>query len=183
MTKSDKYPKRDFKTSKDWHIYHVYNDPEFILDFEAIDINSDDTSSIKHKWGLNNYDLYYFDMRSVLFLNKNIERKGSMSYDINTRKFNLEFDPSISEAEFKDIWDEFAVIRDKMVGKPTTKRKPPENHELIYAIFKAKRHFTFPEIYRMYSDGTLPEYKGSTPDYMNEDKLEDYYRKYKPDNG
>jgi hypothetical protein len=183
MNKSGEYKKRDFSSARDWHIFHVYNDPDFISDFDKLDIHNDDTSKITKKYSITGYDLLFFEIRSTLYLEKNVQRKGSLTFNPKTGKHILEFDYSISKSEFMEFWTEFVTLRDTLVGfKLKSKRKSPENHELIYAIFKARKTYSFPEIYKMYTDGKLPSYTGSIADYLDEDKLQAYYDKYKPSN-
>ena len=183
MDKYGSYEKQDFKSAKDWHIYHVYSDPEFIVDFNKLDVFTDDTSAIKKKYAISGHDLLFFEMRKHLYARENIERKGALLFDPRTHKQTLEFDYDISKAEFMEFWDEFVMVRDKLVGKLKTKRKSPENHELIYAIFKARTTgLTFAKIFELYSDGKLPLYNGATPEYIDEDKLQAYYDKFKPKN-
>lgn len=35
-TGHDHYPLEDFTNKRDWHIYYVYNDPEFIADVKGL---------------------------------------------------------------------------------------------------------------------------------------------------
>jgi len=178
---SGKYKKQDFKSVRDWHVYHVYNDPDFINDFNKLDINEDDTNTIRKKYAITGFDLLFFDTRNTIYLEKNVERKGGLTFDPKLKKYVLTFDITITKAEFIEFWNEFAVFRDAFIGKTNTKRKPPENHELIYAVFKAKKKLTFREIFELYTVGKLPFYKGSPNQYKSEESLERYYNKFKPD--
>lgn len=68
-------------------------------------------------------------------------------------------------------------------GVPLAKRtKPPQNYELVYAIFKARNaNRNFKEIYQLYMDGNLPGYKGSKS-LSTLEKFREYYNKFRPDN-
>jgi hypothetical protein len=180
MSISGEYKKRDFKSAKDWHVYHVYNDPEFINDFNKLDIEKDDTKDIRKKYAITGYDLFFFDIRNILYLEKNVESKGGLTFDPRIKKYVLTFDATITKSEFLECWKEFADFRDDFIGKPNSKRKPPVNDTLIYAIFKARKKLTFAEIFELYSVGRLPLYKGSSDQFKSEDSLERYYDKYKP---
>jgi len=177
---SGKYKEQDFKSAIDWHIYHVYNDPDFINDFNKLDIDEDDTREIRKKYAITGFDLLFFDVRNIIYLEKNVESKSGLTFNHNIKKYVLTFDMTITKSEFLEFWNEFAAFRDTMIGKPSTKRKPPENHELIYAVFKARKKLTFPEIFELYSAKQLPLYSGSCNQYKNEESLERYYNKYKP---
>jgi hypothetical protein len=61
-----------------------------------------------------------------------------------------------------------------------TKHKPPENYQLIYAIFRARaKAQTFDAIYRQYEDGSLPMYNQAAT-HKSVESLSRYYRKYQP---
>lgn len=62
------------------------------------------------------------------------------------------------------------------------KNKPPENYELVYAIFRATRKDQgMAETYRQYQAGELANYKGHN-NIETLEKFREYYAKYKPDN-
>jgi len=61
------------------------------------------------------------------------------------------------------------------------RKRTPENPELIYAVFKARlRGMTYPQIFRLYSEGGLKDYSGSQSQFSHEESLERYYKKYEP---
>lgn len=60
------------------------------------------------------------------------------------------------------------------------KSKPPENYDLVYAVFRARsKGMKFSEIYELYRNGALPLYNRENKRY-DEESLERYYRRYKP---
>ena len=178
------YAKSDFKTARDWHIYHVYNDPEFIEDFKLLNKFEPAKASavLAKKYNITSYDVFFFDIRQTLYLAKNVEKKYIITPDFANKKFVFDVDLNISKAEYQEMWNEFSSVRNYLGGEPKTKRKPPENHELVYALFKSRMNHTWPEIYEIAVKGKLPGYKGVIPKYMDEDKLAEFYNKYKPTN-
>lgn len=181
------YPVGDFKTARDWYIYYVYNDPDFIAECRKLDEVKDEGLIRKHyfriarQFDISPYDVFFFQTRKIIYLEKNLNRKGALSFDPKTKKFTLAFDFSISRAEFLDFWSEFEGFRTAMVGKLKAKRKPPEHPQLVYAMHKALKKHTFPEIYSLYRDGKLPGYSGSRKQFWDAESLESYYYKYRPD--
>jgi hypothetical protein len=87
------YPKKKFKTAKDWHLFHVYNDPEFkkdIAEFEIkykkiINSRSKDYKegfvpdwlqlTIDPKWDKIKND-YYMDSGDILYYLKGQDKQG-----------------------------------------------------------------------------------------------------------
>lgn len=181
-----KYPAGNFASARDWHVYFVYNDPDFVAECVALDRMSPQNgyAKIASKYAITPYDVFFFDIRKKLYLSENLKRKGALSFDPSTKKFMLTFDFTITRAEFLEFWDKFSSIQEALTQRKhsnTKKRKPPENPELLYAIFKARsKSNTFSQIFTMYSTGQLPHYLGSTGQFKSEDSLERYYSKYKP---
>lgn len=183
MNRSGEYTKGAFKTLKDWHIYYVYNDPDFIEDAGKLDLLKDDTSELRKKYGLNRYDLFFWEVRKLLYLSHNLERKGKLVPNTDNNTYTLTFDIMTTKAEFLEFWEQFSRYRDNFIGKPKVKRKPPEHPDLIYAVFKAKQAgSTFPEIFRLCNDPDkkLPGFNGELPAHMDAKKLQEYYNKFKP---
>ncbi len=94
-----------------------------------------------------------------------------------------------AKTTLKDItkeWDYIKLLRKDYYGKQNTKNKAPENHELIYAVFKARNRskpYRFSEIYSQYSTNQLKGYSVKvSPDRLqyDEESLERYFRKYMP---
>lgn len=96
--------------------------------------------------------------------------------------------PKTTLKDIQDDWPEIAewrswrFTRNYTPNKSATRRKSPENPELVYAIFKARRHNKkYSEIYVLYSKGKLDNYHGNTSQFNDEESLERYYRKYMPE--
>lgn len=92
---------------------------------------------------------------------------------------------SITRAEYLQAWSEVEdmLIREEVrQARNTSRRRSPENTQLIYAIFKArKRGKKFSEIFELYQTKQLDQYKKSSTQFSSSDSLERYYNKYKPD--
>ena len=182
------YPIRDFKNARDWHIYFVYNDPEFVSQVKKLrrlKIQSPTKERLFVKlateFAIAPYDVFYFYTKQIIYLDKNITRKANLTFNSDTGKFLVEFDYDISREEFLELWKEFSYTR-KNIGfrGKVSKRKPPESPELIYAIFKARKDKTFKEIFELYEKGKLEGFAGSAKQYKDEESLERYYGKFKP---
>lgn len=88
-------------------------------------------------------------------------------------------DRQATKEDYMAEWESIVEAR-RIIGISPKKRKGTYNYELVYAIFRAKKKFTFKQIFAKYKDGKLPLYTGSTDPYKSEDSLENFYRKYAP---
>ena len=182
--RSGSYSLGDFKSARDWHIYHVYSDPDFIKEIDRLDPAADrdkEYQKIAKSFDISIQDVFWFDMSRILYTENNVARKGIITPDFKNKKMTLTFDFSMTKTELLEIWGDFETMRKGLAGVVKSKRKPPEYPKLIYAIFKARKAgHTFKEIYGMYSRNELPQYSGATTRLQSEDDLERYYDKYKP---
>lgn len=192
-----KYPEADYKSARDWHIFHVYNDPEFIIDmkefasyFEADAKPVDEKIlmqkyvSLAEKYMITRPDIYYFQLNAYerySFINS--PSGAIVYYSEPAKQIIIRADPNITRMQFYKLWRRVVAERNDNKIK-ATKRKPPDDSRLIYAIFKQRqKNVTFTEIYSMYQAGKLPLYEdGPTNQYDSKDKLERYYNSHKPDN-
>jgi len=178
------YSRGDFKGARDWHIYYVYNDPDFIEEINRLDLASDrdkEYEKIAESFAINIQDVFFFDMSRILYTEKNVARKGIITPDFVNKKMMLTFDFTMTKAELMELWEEFEGLRKGLARAVRAKRKPPEYPELIYAIFKARKTGrTFKDIYGVYSRNELPHYSGATTRFQGEEDLERYYNRYKP---
>ena len=182
--------RKRLKSAHDWHVYHVYHDADFK---RAIDVltelekrpGSTPEQIEGHKRSLaKSYLISVADINLFmlpLYL-ENQTKTTSMGFDPDTKQFSIKFEPTTTKAELLEEWQHFENLRDTLfpAAVTTTKRKPPENPSLLYAVFKCRqRRMTFPAVFKLYSTGKLPGYKGSNGQYADADSLERYYNRYK----
>lgn len=183
-----KYPKRNFKTAFEWHVYHVYNDPDFKKDCSMLKKNikalhTVNLIPIADKYYINTFHVREFinglPEDSIIATSLDLSPLHSLEiFDEDGWQFiNISLHPSVTQKSLLKLWPKIEAAKKQLGAK--SRLKPPENHNLIYAIFKARTSHTFKEIYSMYIEGTLPSYTGSRG-YRSEDSLERYYNKYKP---
>jgi hypothetical protein len=173
------YKPEGLKTTRDWHVYHVYNDLEFIT--EVNDAPESRYGTIAEKYAITPKDVIFFIARKYIYLEGNTDKKSMLILDGDKEQLVLNMDPDITHEEYLSQWKVISAYKRSLFKLPRTKRKPTYNTNLVYTIFKARnRGLTFKEIYLLYTDGKLPGYSGSTS-YNSEENLERFYRKHKPD--
>ena len=167
----------------DWHVQSVYKDPEFqedVLQNYRIEENLDADRVLAQKYYIKPYDVHYYRMSQIIALPASTRRKFAILPDSSTRQIIIKMDPTITKAEYLEAWTIVKGLQQSLYKLPGTKRKPPENTDLLYAVFKARKSHTFREIFEMYSTGTLKNYSGSTGQFKSEEALQRYYDRYKP---
>ncbi len=178
------------KSAHDWHVYHVYHDADFKRAIRVLaELEKRPNSTPKQIEGYKrslakSYLIGVADINLFmlpLYL-ENQTKTTNMRFDPDAKQFSITFEPTTTRAELLEEWQRFESLRDTLF--PTTvvptKRKPPENPSLLYAVFKCRQHgMTFPAIFKLYSNGKLPGYKGSNNQYGDADSLERYYNRYK----
>src|SRR5665811_783074 len=102
----------NFKSAHDWHIYHVYNDPEFIEAAELIkqfrkrpNATPQDIEAMVHDVAT------YFVIRVgdvnlfllPLYL-ENRKKPTAIGFDLATQRFTISFEPTTTKAELLDEW-------------------------------------------------------------------------------
>jgi hypothetical protein len=193
----DEYPLGDFKTKRELHIYHVYNDADFA---EAVrGLNSEfgiltgknghkgtaeaigkRYKAITDRFAVTGKDIDFFMGELHRMGGANKDRHHQIMYHRQEGLFKAEFDPEITKGEFNEMWQYTQAIKRRLTGNKTAKRKPPENDQLIYAVFKARRQYNFRQIFDLYRNGKLAGYAGSGTQFSDQESLERYYNKYKP---
>jgi hypothetical protein len=176
--------KKKFHIRKEY-LRCVFNDPEFIKrasalhesDLHQLFLSKDCTDIV------NDFDIDYIDV-SIFNKNGGIESYNKMYVivggDLKSGHAKITVDSQATKAEYAAAWEEVLKFR-RDAGIRSTKRKSPYDYNLVYALHRArKKALTFKEIFRLYSDGTLPLYRGSTSQYKSEDSLEKFYQRHKP---
>lgn len=177
-----------FKNKRDWHRYLVFNDPEFIITYDSID--QDDQQSAHQKSCAfellaRSYKLATSDM-NIFKLSKSIYIEGkttgaNLEFDPMSGKYSIVFQPDTPLVEIQDELNKFKNLRDSLFPIKQSKRKPPHDPSLIYAIFKARRQkLTFNKIFQLYENSALPYYSGDNQKYQSREDLEKYYDNNKP---
>ena len=90
--------------------------------------------------------------------------------------------PTASYDDFINSWESIKIFQGLAWDNyKATKNKLPLEIDLLYAIFRARsKNLKFSEIFQLYQEGKLPQYKGSTGQFTSEHSLAAYYRKYRP---
>lgn len=186
------YPTPDFSNAFEWHVYYVYNDPEFKESCEELArLKYPDPKFVKlrdkisekfciNPFFVNRYlnggsadpELWSWDRKAPSFAW--IKGHGDGCYYF----IELTMHAHVKREDFIDMWK--SVAKEKKKLGYSLRKKPPENPSLIYAIFKSRESNSFKEIYHLYSSGSLPNYTGSTGQYIDQESLERYYNKYRP---
>jgi hypothetical protein len=185
-----------YNNARDWHIHYVYHDPEFIAEVAALkELEEKIGESPKPEelqelevlrqelatsYAINTYDIFRFRAGEIIPMTYETSN-AELHIDPLKKEFSIKFSPFSSKAEIIEEWGKFEEFRAEMFPIKPTKRKPPEQPHLIYAIFKCRKHAqTFNRIFEQYSAGELPGYTGSAKDYIDVKKLEEWYNKFKP---
>jgi hypothetical protein len=198
MSKSSK---PTFKTAQEWHIYHVFSDPDFKKEINSLSeriASKEQYQKIAAQYLIPTSEVYSYHSLAISRIVKDSptpqDRPYSFTYDDEKHKYLIELEDSINKVSFEEIWSHIESMRlvvtttvnmDRITrvtrsSKTTKKEKPPQETDLIYAIFKARKQNTFTWIFDKYREGSLPLYKGSTTQFKSSDSLERYYDKYKP---
>jgi hypothetical protein len=58
------YPRHDFKSAREWHLFHVYNDPEFESDMSWFSKNESETNAniLAKKYAITIDDLNFYHL-------------------------------------------------------------------------------------------------------------------------
>ena len=184
--KQDKFDGFDYtkNAAKAWHLSHVYEDPDFIKAVESLPKRKlpdsyEDYRRIAQEFNILPSDVdivhektYDYDPSSVL--------ATGLGYrlDWDFKEFKITLDRNITKRQFLYLWENIYWYQ-KRGGIKTPKQKSPVNTGLLYAIFKARKNHSFPEIYSLYEKGKLPYYLGKKGiQFSSAKNLEDYYHRY-----
>lgn len=195
---SNPYKHIRYKTSSDWYMYWLCEDKEFQDDMAAIleyassrwTAMTDEEGAefgrmvrdIQAKYNITEGEFEavyaaYHHISNFDFPFRYIETKGD--------EVVIAIPGAITRDDYLEAWDEVEdmLIREEVRETNGSRRRSPDNTQLIYAIFKArKKGKKFSEIFTLYQDGQLDQYhEKSKTQYKSSDDLERYYNKYKPD--
>lgn len=181
---------------QDKHLHFVYNDPDFYKTVDVIigkekalvafEKEKEEFKKLAKAFAINLGDIKFFLLKKIVPLKEPLRRRGNLNFNHKTGEFFISFSPDISQKEFMEIWAEFDSIRKSRGFKRISKRRLPEQPELLYAIFKARQNQkgedkkTFGEIFTEYQEGKLAGYSGNNKQFTDEDVLEDYYHTFYP---
>jgi hypothetical protein len=203
-----RYPIADFKSAHEWHIYYVYNDPDFIKEYKQLSayINSQygtkptipapnirtmqlspaeyepRLKALAKEYAITVDDIKFYRLRFDYGRRLNRDTNPVINLNTKTGVVEVAVNPDIPHNDFMKIWDTIQSIKANHLSIAPTKRKPPKHPQLIYAMFKAlQNNMGFTEIYKAYLDDKLPHYsEGYIKTYNTRENLERYYNKYKP---
>jgi len=190
----------------DYHLRSVLNDPEFRKEVQALNDKHEElalSSGEKYQNGLAKFpelyektaslewsaisDKYHIDDLTIsiylhgYYYDEHWPVGGYVNLlESSTDSIILNLNASVTYKEYVALWK--VVQKHKSNYGTNQRRRNPENTELIYAIYKARKKLTFRAIFGLYSSGNLPFFHGSSSQYKDEDSLERYYDKYKPAN-
>lgn len=201
-----RFNKEKSTTAADWHAFWVYHDPEFIQENDDVNkacgvklktVGIWDNSlvpdnklaefqelqaSLIERYRISQYQLDRFNSRPVVYAkqyNYNIE-----SIELNDDgNFHIVVNPSITKDEMTKSWQALRkLVAIYGLEDKDTRRRPPDDTRLIYAIFKGQqRGLSYSKIFKLYQDGELPYYEnGVTNQYSSADSLEDYFVHHRP---
>jgi hypothetical protein len=175
-------------TTRQLHILHVYNDPDFVNEMkEILEYNKSSTGkaftfgdtelldtifkSLLEKWCLSLVDIrnYIFrlsnrDTKDVLepeiryLLNPNLYITSD-GINIQDQYSSIVFDiDHIKKQDFLEMWESIRKVQ-KIRNQKFYRTRATSDYDLIYAIFKQRQQkVTFKAIFDMYVDGKLPGY-------------------------
>lgn len=173
------------------HKKKVYRDPDFLKESMKIMSLEDEARATGYRKLIEYYELVDGDAHNDFFENpllalgefNGVFSGGTVAYEDETGQFVAYLNPSVTHEQIEGLWR--AINRLKVMHKlPTTKMKPPQNIDLLYAIFKARKsNMTFKQIFDCYTKSNLSGYEGkNNSQYASEDDLEAYYHKHYPAN-
>lgn len=178
------YPDSDYKSAREWHTYHVYTDPEFEADMLWFLKNDtkDNAAMIAKKYALSEDDFNFYHLGYDELGVLNTDLQYTIDFDEKESQVVIRIDPGFTQADFMRIWHDIERDAPELVADKNKRRRGPENHRLIYAVFKARqRGMTFKAIFRAYAEGELAYYtSGNRTQFKDEDTLERFYGLYKP---
>lgn len=176
-------------TTRQLHILHVYNDPDFVIELQEILENNkssigkaftfSDTELLNtlFKSMLEKWCLTLTDIRNYVFRLSNSDTKDALEpeirYLLNPNLYitsdginiqdqysSIVFDiDHIKKQDFLEMWESISKIQ-KIRNQKYYRTRATSDYDLIYAIFKQRQQkVTFKVIFNMYADGKLPGYE------------------------
>lgn len=188
----------------EYHIEAVFNDIDFINTVEHLVVELDEEYGwrdldFKEKGlilltnpGINMKldqiaDDFYILSEDIMHYLLDMSERGYPTYrnkaflqtDEKRKTMNLRLKADIKKDEFEALWKRVSLAQKSMDTKISTRKRPPENYQLVYAITKARmKGDTMPALYKAYKNGTLPGYNGSKS--FDQTEFNHYYSKYAP---
>lgn len=175
-------------TTRQLHILHVYNDPDFDKEMQDILENNKSSTGKGFTFGdtelldtlfnsmLEKWCLSLADIRNYIYRLSNSDTNDAIepeiryllnpnlyitSDGINTQDqySSIVFDiDHIKKHDFLEIWETISKVQ-KIRNKKYYRTRATSDYDLIYAIFKQRQQkVTFKAIFDMYADGKLPGY-------------------------
>jgi hypothetical protein len=174
------------KAATKCHFKLVLSDPEFIREYDILSKSSPnnfDQTALLKKFGLDSTDFNLHENGFALKMSPyTMFSAGFLKHNPNDKEFVATFNESISRDQFEDLWK--LIQKNKIkINIKKSKIKPPEDPELLYAVFKSRiRGLTFPQIFDLYKIGELAYYKDKPRNnYETDFELRKYYSiHYKP---
>lgn len=159
------------------HHLLVINDPEYYEDLKA----ESDSKVVFKRYGLSEHEGIMSMGDYKLFKDGFVPFTGGwMKQEKTSGEFTVLLNSDFKKYQLQELWDYIQRTREINNFTKRSKIKPPDDPELLYAIFKARvRGHTFPQIFNMYRDGTLPSYENKpTNNFSDEFDIKKYYSKY-----
>ncbi|HEX4774939.1 MAG TPA: hypothetical protein VH234_05480 [Candidatus Saccharimonadales bacterium] len=190
------------------HVFHVFNDPDFDRDIKearklfedvyykdvSLDPNSDHLLDehkivlyeLAHRYCIGVHELWYY--ADGLY-----DEGAGYGYDMDelgglmeTGQYGLiyKIGPKTTQDQIKTDWQRIELAKEDYYGQRSGKKRPTFNHELVYAIFKARSRTPLPtwgDIFKQYQNGKLEGFTiNNKSQYKTKEDLQNFYGKMKP---
>lgn len=190
-----KHSPKELKTAKQWHLHWVYLDPEFRKKVAQLkepprhikdkgDSWRQPYQELAEEFCVDYGDVFSFKRngKQAIVLRAGLVMNGFAFYKKDWDCIQIQVRKDVTKKDFLDLWRQVHHIQKTVLKLKTTRRKAPENSQLLYAIFKArKRGDKYSKIFKDYERGTLKYFEGkSAGQFLAQEDLERYYRKYMP---
>jgi hypothetical protein len=175
------------QTSQELHVLQVYNDPDFQSEMEKFSDDSlTDTLFIEvltKKYFISVEDIKLYSRGLISTDRVKRQELPFMLRSDGNGHWNAWINKDITKEEYLEMWEDIKRFKLMRYGKEVRKR-PPDNPQLIYAIFKQRQKsppVSFGKITKMYKEGKLPNYNGGIKKSTTIQNLTREYNRYKPD--
>lgn len=201
MTNGENYPKKGLRTQRELHVYHVFNDPEFINEVERLNADFEITASkfghkgtaeeigkryeaIIKEFAVNRGDIDFFMAELHKQGSTRRQHRCEIIYNADTNSYTAQLKPDVSKDDLEEAWQYIQRINGlRKISK--TRRRGFDDPQLVYAIFRAKKSGkSFPAIFTLYQEGKLPHYENKPRNqFSSVEYLKRYYYRYSPERG